>query len=53
MKGIKLQQEIILTGFDNHPIINNVLNEMLKTEIVTRTVMENELKQICGEIGTL
>ena len=50
LKGIQLQEEIRKVGFDNHSIVNNVLNEMLKTEIVTRTVMKGELKKIREEM---
>ena len=50
LKGIHLQEEIQRVGFDNHSIVNNVLNEMLKTEIVTRTVMNGELKKIRAEL---
>ena len=53
MKGFQLQQEISAAGLDNHPIINNVLNEMLKTEIVTRSVMEGELKKLRGEMQAI
>ena len=45
-----MQEEIKKVDFDNHSIVNNVLNEMLKTEIVTRTVMNGELKKIRSEI---
>ena len=50
LKGLQLQEEIKKVSFDNHSIVNNVLNEMLKTEIVTRTVMNGELKKIRSEI---
>ena len=50
LKGLQLQEEIIKVGFDNHSIVNNVLNEMLKTEIVTRNVMNGELKNIRNEM---
>ena len=50
LKGIQLQEEIKRVGFDNHSIVNNVLNEMLKTEIVTRNVMNSELKKIRDEM---
>ena len=50
LKGIQLQEEIRKVGFDNHSIVNNVLNEMLKTEIVTRTVMKGELTKLREEI---
>ena len=45
-----MQEEIRKVGFDNHSIVNNVLNEMLKTEIVTRTVMKGELTKVREEI---
>ena len=45
-----MQEEIKRVGFDNHSIVNNVLNKMLKTEIVTRTVMNGELKKIRSEL---
>ena len=45
-----MQEEIKRVGFDNHSIVNNVLNEMLKTEIVTRTVMNGELKKIRSKL---
>ena len=48
-----MQQEISAAGFDNSPIINNILNEMLKTEIVTRSVMEGELKKLRGEMQVI
>ena len=50
LKGLQLQDDIIKVGFDNHSIVNNVLNEMLKTEIVTRNVMNGELKKIRNEM---
>ena len=50
LKGIQLQEEIKKVGFDNHSIVNNVLNEILKTEIVTRNVMNSELKKIRDEM---
>ena len=45
-----MQEEIKKVGFDNHSIVNNVLNKMLKTEIVTRTVMKGELKKVREEM---
>ena len=50
LKGLQLQEEIKRVGFDNHSIVNNVLNKMLKTEIVTRNVMNSELKKIRDEM---
>ena len=50
LKGLQLQEDIIKVGFDNHSIVNNVLNEMLKTEIVTRNVMNGELEKIRNEM---
>ena len=45
-----MQDEIKKASFDNHSIVNNVLNKMLKTEIVTRNVMNSELKKIRDEL---
>ena len=50
LKGLQLHEEIKKVGFDNHSIINNVLNEMLKTEIVMRNVMNGELQKIRNEM---
>ena len=50
LKGLQLQEEIKKVGFDDHSIVNNVLNEMLKTEIVTRNVMNSELKKIRDDL---
>lgn len=45
-----MQEEILSEGFDNHHfVINNILNEQLKMEIVTKTVLEVEFKSLQAE----
>ena len=48
-----MQEEIKKVVFNNHSIVNNVLNKILKTEIVTRNVINSELKKIRNEMEQL